>query len=145
MWLLEEVDIFPDLRMLITWREGKWRQQPDIAQPGDPMPTGAWPFSRALCQRCQFDGRCRPKWHFSRVGKKGQKCETSQVVKEKEGKKHRKVTISIKGWWLFLSQFCVISPGAKCTKMSYSCGNSVHLLKDFLSSRFVQNSVFGCL
>lgn len=56
-----EGDIFTDLRMLIMWREEERGQQPDTAQPGDPMPIGAWPFSRALCQRCQFDGRWRPK------------------------------------------------------------------------------------
>lgn len=57
------------------WREGiylcrfenannvkrKERQQPDTPQPGDPTAIGAWPFSRVLCQRCQFDGRSRPK------------------------------------------------------------------------------------
>lgn len=90
LWLgvLQGVDIFPDLRILIMWRREEL--QPDTAQPGDPMPIGAWPFSRTLCQRCQFDGRWRRKWHFSRVGKRGQKCKTSQVVKEKEAKKHRK-------------------------------------------------------
>lgn len=58
--VLEVVDIFPDLRVPITRRADERGQQPDAAQPGDPMPIGAWPFSRALCQGCQFDGRCRP-------------------------------------------------------------------------------------
>lgn len=143
-WLgmLEGVDIFPDLRMLIIWRAEERRE--DTAQPGDSMPIGAWPFSRVLCQRCQFDGRCRPKWHFSRVGKSGQKRETSQVVKEKEGKKHRKASISINGVrvrWLFLSPFGVISPGVKCTKMSYLCENSIIFLS---SSICVKLSVFEC-
>lgn len=58
--VLEGVDIFPDLRVPITRRAEERGQQPDAAQPRDPMPIGAWPFSRALCQGCQFDGRCRP-------------------------------------------------------------------------------------
>lgn len=74
--------------MLIAWMgkesgEGSSLTQP--AQPGDPVPIGAWPLSRTLCQMCQFDGRFRPKWHFSRAGERGPECETSQVVREKEG------------------------------------------------------------
>lgn len=54
--------VFPAPRMLITSRgDEQSLQQPDTAQLGDPMPIGAWPFSRALCQRCQLDGRFWPK------------------------------------------------------------------------------------
>ena len=98
--VLEGVDIFPDFENANNVeRRGGRRQRPDTAQPGDPMPIGAWPFSRVLCQRCQFDGRRRPKWHFSRVGKRGgtKSARHHRLLKRKRLKKHGKSIHKHKG------------------------------------------------
>lgn len=79
-------------------------------------------FYRALCQRCQLDGRFRPKWHFSRARERGQKCETSQVVKKKGAKKHRKASPAVQSE-LPPSRFYRFYSCRKYKKMCHSGGN----------------------